>query len=487
VVPQRTLEGYVIVDNKSEVATFSPGQLEVSGLCVEIPKVFLTPTSGAAVLGANYVEDIAGQIARGTDSTSVRVNLVSRLWDWSEGDVLLCNVQGIDCYLQIVSVELGVAPDEDGYRDAITTATCVALGSYATENSSFDTVPWVPEIGSPVARISSIEVAQEVEGLAIGNLQGLELGVLVRNSDALVTKNTMVLGALGSGKSTVARRIVAHLANVGTRTVMLDVTREHYFPLHAALGGNLVIEGTSELDRGLAAKVDFVKTDGTGGNMIYYTEGSGNVDLFRANARRTICNFLFDSGKPKVPLAPEIDGSARVLVLNPDLVEVTEGEKMGFKVVPRHLSAAEKGRVIAVEILDVLMKLGPTPTEAARLALVLEEAHLLVPEFSFAADQGDREASNGIARVVLQGRKYGLGAIVVAQRTANVSKSVLTQCMTTVALRTMDETGQSFLANQLGEHAASALNKLPDYTAYVAGAGFNLKSAVRVSLPPPGV
>ncbi len=49
------------------------------------------------------------------------------------------------------------------------------------------------------------------------------------------------------------------------------------------------------------------------------------------------------------------------------------------------------------------------------------------------------------AKVILQGRKYGLGSFVVTQRTANISKSILNQCNTIFALRVFDDTGKQFL------------------------------------------
>ena len=81
----------------------------------------------------------------------------------------------------------------------------------------------------------------------------------------------------------------------------------------------------------------------------------------------------------------------------------------------------------------------------ARVCLVYEEAHSLVPEFTSVASPSDREACNGTARVILQGRKFGLGCLVVSQRTANVTKTILNECNTVFAMRTFDETGKGVL------------------------------------------
>lgn len=484
-VPQRSHHGYLVLRKGDDTISAMKGQLDVRGDCVELPAKWFEEDLVRTLQGHNYVEDIVGQVAKGTDSTHVLVNVIGSRFDWSEGDVMSCAIQGKSCLLQIVSVEVDIAPDEHGYRDALQQATCVRIGEFDEQDGTFQPVDWVPEVGTPVSRVDVSPHRPEHAGFSIGTLQGLDTGVPVRDVASLVTHNSMVLGALGTGKSTVARRIIEHLANTDVRIVVIDVTREHLPLLKAAIGDDIVEDGNPGIEVDLDKSIDHVHTTGSGSDTTYYVDGTGNVDQFRKNSRKTICDFLFSSGQPKNPAAPVIDGTARVLVINPDLLEVTHGEKMGFKVVPRGLSAAQKSRIIAEELLSVLMKVGLADPGIARVLMVLEEAHLLIPEFSFAAHEGDSEAANGTARVVLQGRKYGLGALVVAQRTANVSKSVLTQCMSTVALRTMDETGQSFLANQLGIEAASSLSQLPDHVAWIAGAGFQLRAPLRVRLPGP--
>ena len=77
-----------------------------------------------------------------------------------------------------------------------------------------------------------------------------------------------------------------------------------------------------------------------------------------------------------------------------------------------------------------------------KVCVVLEEAHTVIPEWNFIGVE-DRKAQslvNSISQIALQGRKYNVGFIVVAQRTANVSKTVLTQCNTVVAFQQFDKT-----------------------------------------------
>lgn len=116
-----------------------------------------------------------------------------------------------------------------------------------------------------------------------------------------------------------------------------------------------------------------------------------------------------------------------------------------------------------------------------KIALVLEEAHTITPETSFLGDMGDYSSNkalvNKMTQIALQGRKYGVGLLVIAQRTANVSKTVLTQCNTVICFQAFDETSFTFLGNYVGKDMAQALPNLKQYHAIVAG------KAIRSNMP----
>ncbi|MFA6973159.1 MAG: DUF87 domain-containing protein [Parcubacteria group bacterium] len=108
-----------------------------------------------------------------------------------------------------------------------------------------------------------------------------------------------------------------------------------------------------------------------------------------------------------------------------------------------------------------------------KISLVLEEAHTITPETSFLGDLGDYGSNkalvNKMSQVALQGRKYGVGMMIIAQRTANVSKTVLTQCNTVICFQAFDETSFNFLGNYVGKDLVSTLPNLKQYHAIVTG------------------
>jgi len=114
-----------------------------------------------------------------------------------------------------------------------------------------------------------------------------------------------------------------------------------------------------------------------------------------------------------------------------------------------------------------------------KICLILEEAHTVVPEANFLGvnNWDSRAIVNKMGQIALQGRKYGVGIIVIAQRTANVSKTVLTQCNTVICFQAFDETSFNFLGNYIGKDLVQTLPNLKQYHAIVTG------KAIRSNLP----
>jgi len=108
-----------------------------------------------------------------------------------------------------------------------------------------------------------------------------------------------------------------------------------------------------------------------------------------------------------------------------------------------------------------------------RICLLLEEAHTIIPESGFLGDLGDfgktKAIVNKIGQVALQGRKYGVGLMVIGQRTANISKTILTQCNTMICFQAFDDTNFNFLGNYIGKDMAMTLPAMKKYHAIVAG------------------
>jgi len=120
--------------------------------------------------------------------------------------------------------------------------------------------------------------------------------------------------------------------------------------------------------------------------------------------------------------------------------------------------------------------LNPSP----KILMVFEEAHLLVPEWNFNPEKKLQEEVSKTSQIVLQARKYGLGFLVVTQRTANVVKSVLNQCNTIASFQAFDETSFEFLRNYMGAFHVHSLPTLRPRHGIVVGKASKSKRPIMV-------
>jgi hypothetical protein len=104
-----------------------------------------------------------------------------------------------------------------------------------------------------------------------------------------------------------------------------------------------------------------------------------------------------------------------------------------------------------------------------RICILMEEAHSLIPEWNSVVQQNDRDLVNRISTLIMQGRKYGCGVIVVTQRTANVTKSVLSQCNTIISFQAFDKTSNDFVSSFMDEEYVSTICRLGNGCAVIAG------------------
>jgi hypothetical protein len=144
------------------------------------------------------------------------------------------------------------------------------------------------------------------------------------------------------------------------------------------------------------------------------------------------------------------------------------------------LTACEITSIFSDAALAVCQDFGMT--DDARLCLVYEEAHSLVPEWNSVASESDRIATATSARAILQGRKFGLGCLLITQRTANVTKTILNQCNTIFAMRTFDDTGKEFLGNYIGSDYAAILPSLQPRHAVIFGKASSCENPVLLRL-----
>jgi hypothetical protein len=333
------------------------------------------------------------------------------------------------------------------------------LGRYDTQSNELNTVKWLPEIYTPIFLLDPLNVEYDSNNF-IGKLPNTNYGIPVKTPHELVTHNTAILGILGIGKSCLTFELLKKLINTTeVKIFCIDLTNQYSREIPKYTPSNLL-----QVDFN-AAVLAALKAGNANGNPDNPSSW-GNEALYKTTIQTEIDAF--------------IASPARVLTINPDLHNVSKAGSQ-FKISHKvELSPAEKVRMISERLIVKASSLGET--SEARYLIVFEEAHSLVPEWNSIANEGDKTATNGTAKVILQGRKYGLGSFVVTQRTANISKSILNQCNTIFALRVFDDTGKQFLENYIGSDYSNLLPTLEERHCVAIGKALKLKQPVIIEL-----
>ena len=105
-------------------------------------------------------------------------------------------------------------------------------------------------------------------------------------------------------------------------------------------------------------------------------------------------------------------------------------------------------------------KLYQTRAERKRdpILLVCEEAHRYVP------DRGEAEyaaAQIAVRRIAREGRKYGLGLMLVSQRPSDIESTVISQCGTWIVLRLTNSADQQHVSKFLPDGLSGMTRVLP--------------------------
>ena len=114
------------------------------------------------------------------------------------------------------------------------------------------------------------------------------------------------------------------------------------------------------------------------------------------------------------------------------------------------------------------------------LLIVMEEAH------RYLSDKSGELASEVIQRIAKEGRKYGVGAMIVSQRPSEVNETVLSQCGTFFAMRLSNPFDRQRVQGTLPDGLVGLLDVLPILRtgeAIVTGEAAKLPMRCRVTLP----
>lgn len=233
----------------------------------------------------------------------------------------------------------------------------------------------------------------------------------------LAGRRTAVFGISGSGKSNTATVLLEQLLARGEQIVLIDPKGEGWGLLSWANGkpSNLPV--------------------------IVFGEPNGHIETLGESHGPRLADFVVESGRSVVV------------------------SLLGFE------SDQSERRFVAT-FLRQLYRRKSRQGQPTRTLVVLEEAHLFVPENV----RGDAaELAGAVQRIARQGRSFGLGTLLVDQRPQDVSKRVISQCDTLICHQLVHKTDRDALREWVrgydvdgrGEDFLSSLAQLREGEAWV--------------------
>jgi len=117
------------------------------------------------------------------------------------------------------------------------------------------------------------------------------------------------------------------------------------------------------------------------------------------------------------------------------------------------------------------------------ILLAFEEAHTYLNK-----SQTNSYSKFSVEKVFKEGRKFGVGAMVISQRPSEISETILAQVGTFIALRLTNSNDQSIVKSSAPDNLISLIDLLPSLRtgeAIIVGEAIKIPSRVRISLNNP--
>tara|TARA_Y100000815_G_scaffold249711_1_gene251847 strand:+ start:523 stop:2709 length:2187 start_codon:yes stop_codon:yes gene_type:complete len=404
-------QGAEVVGTALCVATLAePIQLPVGMVCAshdeEKTNDFLEELSGAkdSRLVGFVVED--SSIGMLSFEVSSRSGL-------REGDVVFARVEGQDVFYQIVGAETREESFDQNPRGTHI-VRAAQLGVYSAVEG-FTKYGWLPSMNTPLFSAGSRQFDPPVindREITIGRVPSTNVDAIARLDD-LIEYHTAILGVTGTGKTEVALDIVRHAADSDVKVFCVDFTGDY----RVRLADKNPIFPNPDPKKATAVEGLLATIDAYG---------------FKAGDEKSKLKALLNEIRNETKTVIEgflNDPDSNVAVF--ELAEISNS-KAGLRLTEIYLSA--------------IMEWARNHRRERKVLICLEEAHTIVPEAYGSGFDGETKwVVERIGQIALQGRKYGVGLLVITQRTALVSKTILSQCNTFLTHALIDQTSLNFL------------------------------------------
>jgi len=403
--------GLFCCTHSKKIEEATPGfvyQTEKTRKCAEIVSEFC---------GSNLSADLIGIVIERSNISSIRFEVASNN-QLQEGLLVFVRQGEKNIYYQITDA---MTEEETFSKNPRGTHVVIAgqLGEFDSKKG-FIKYGWLPFMNAPVflpqGKFKAIEKRKLADDeMIVGTIPKTKIPIRISLKDML-EYHTAILGVTGTGKTEFAFDIIRKEIERGIKVVCIDFTGEY------------------------SQRLSDLKPSSLGLDEIQSEELQDRIfDVETGD---------YTAGKEKRGLKELIDK------FNPEIKKQTDNflEKEGVSLAIFELEniANTQATLRLTELyLSSIFNWAKRNRKQESILLVLEEAHTIIPETNlFKYDKSGTNAVVGrMAQIALQGRKYGVGLLLISQRTALVSKTLLSQCNTVLSFTMYDETGLNYLSN----------------------------------------
>ncbi len=371
-----------------------------------------------------------------------------------EGNILESEVNGHQVLFQIINAKTDTETLLSEIKIGIIKGVAQQIGVWNPEKVRFDKYGWVPPMHTPLFLVDKKYQPQyrvKSNELVLGHIPNTNFPIIA-NVDTLITHHTAILGITGSGKTEMAFTLIQKMIDLKAKVFCVDFTGDYIDEFKSLNPQKLAIR--SELAKELNEKLLAVET----GQF-----GAGKEIAALENFKST--------------LIPEIGEMVKEFINSDNYLGIFELSDI-----------ANTSATIAITefyLSQIFSYARQKRDSGQKFCIVLEEAHTVIPESQTMGvqDKFSKATISKISQIALQGRKYNVGLLVIAQRTANVTKTVLNQCNSIIVFNSYDKTGFDFLENYVGSEMISAIPNLKWLQTMVVGRGFKAGRPLIMEIP----
>lgn len=210
---------------------------------------------------------------------------------------------------------------------------------------------------------------------------------------------------------------------------------------------------------------------------------SKQLDFAKSRLTNSSYSFLYDPGEK---YTPGIDGKTAA-DLN-ELVAEWIGHGAPLSVIdvsdlPSDIANDVVGLLTQI-VYDILFWANPLDVGGKHqpLLIVIDEAHRFLPDRKGGSEK-ESNCHRVLTRIAKEGRKYGVGLMVVTQRPSEIDTTILSQCGTMISLRTTNPTDRSRVGSSFPDDLGGLVELLPALRtgeALLVGEAMSVPSRVRI-------